>query len=77
MLVSGYVNGKIECERLEIITQGKVYGEVTSSEFIIEPGGQFVGESHVRGHQPLAQLSHEWDKILHAVPGETDQLKQA
>lgn len=58
VVVSGYVHGKIDCDRLEIVAQGKVYGEVTSQEFVIEPGGQFVGESHVRGNQPVPALDH-------------------
>lgn len=52
VLVSGYVHGKIDCERLEIVPKGKVFGEVLSQEFVIEPGGQFVGESHIKGSQP-------------------------
>lgn len=48
LLVSGEVRGRIECETLEIVESGKVFGEVASQGFIIEPGGQFVGESMSR-----------------------------
>lgn len=53
MLVSGLINGKVDCERLEIAPKGKVFGEITSAELVIQPGGQFVGESHVKGSEPI------------------------
>jgi cytoskeletal protein CcmA (bactofilin family) len=60
VVVSGYLHGKIECERLEIVATGKVFGEVHSKEFVIESGGQFIGESRIRERDaPIAALRHQ------------------
>ena len=59
LLVSGYVEGVIDCASLEIVAQGRVFGELHSDDFIIEAGGQFLGESHPRRDEPLAALQHE------------------
>ncbi|MBK5944307.1 MAG: polymer-forming cytoskeletal protein [Halorhodospira halophila] len=59
LLVSGYVEGVIDCASLEIVAEGRVFGELHSDDFIIEAGGQFLGESHPRREVPLAALQHE------------------
>ncbi len=58
MVVSGYAHGRIECDSLEIVNKGRVLGEVSSRSFVIEPGGQFVGESRSTDAESVAQLSH-------------------
>ncbi len=59
ILVSGYLEGVIDCASLEIVARGRVFGELHSDDFVIEPGGQFLGESHPRREAPLAMLQHE------------------
>ncbi len=59
LLVSGYVEGVVDCASLEIVAQGRVLGELHSDDFIIEPGGQFLGESRPRRQGPIAALSHQ------------------
>lgn len=59
ILVSGYVEGVIDCASLEIVAEGRVFGELHSDEFVIAPGGQFLGESHPRRDAPQAALGHE------------------
>lgn len=58
MVVSGFARGRIECDSLEIVDKGRVLGEVASRAFIIEPGGQFVGESRSTDEEAVAALSH-------------------
>lgn len=58
LMVSGHVQGRVECDSLEIVSTGRVYGEVASERFVIEPGGQFIGESLTRDKQPVAALSY-------------------
>lgn len=58
ILVSGSVRGRVECEHLEIVATGKVLGEVSSKAFVIEPGGQFVGESRSSGEEAVKALNH-------------------
>jgi cytoskeletal protein CcmA (bactofilin family) len=59
VVISGYLHGKVDCERLEIVASGKVFGEVNSQEFVIEPGGQFIGESRIRHEGPVPALRHQ------------------
>ena len=59
VMVSGYLRGNIEGERLEIVASGKVFGEVTSVQLVIEPGGQFAGESRVRNAAEAPALDHQ------------------
>src|SRR5690625_2438263 len=61
VVVSGYLHGQVECTRLEIVASGKVFGEVHSQEFVIEPGGQFIGESRIRDEGQVAALRHQLD----------------
>lgn len=76
IVVSGYMNGKIDCDRLEIVSNGKVFGEVTSRELIIEPGGQFIGESHVRGEEPpMHHLESDATKAATAKKPEPPSLE--
>jgi len=59
ILVSGYLRGKVDCDRLEIVADGKVFGEVTSQQLVIEAGGQFAGESQVKGMVAAPALDHQ------------------
>ncbi|MBA1146551.1 polymer-forming cytoskeletal protein [Ectothiorhodospiraceae bacterium WFHF3C12] len=59
LMVSGHVQGRVECESLEIVSTGRVYGEIASERFVIEPGGQFIGESLTRDKQAVAALSYK------------------
>lgn len=52
VLISGVMDGKIDADRLEIVATGQVSGEIRVREFVIESGGQFVGASQVKKHEP-------------------------
>lgn len=43
--LSGQLEGKVACERIEILSSGKLMGELISGELTIESGGKFVGHS--------------------------------
>lgn len=48
VVISGRFDGSIDAERLEIVSTGRVGGEVKVAELVIEPGGQFNGNSQIR-----------------------------
>jgi len=50
-MVSGEFSGLIESERLEIVSSGKVSGELLVEQLVIESGAQFNGTSKVRSEQ--------------------------
>ncbi len=45
IVVSGVVEGKVACEKIDILSTGKLLGEVICGEMMIEAGGKFIGES--------------------------------
>ncbi|CUU40386.1 MULTISPECIES: bactofilin family protein [Helicobacter] len=49
LIVSGRFVGNVVSSTLEIKPQGRVEGTATTSEFVIERKGVFVGESKVKG----------------------------
>ncbi len=57
-MVSGRVDGAIEAQRLEIVASGRVTGNVTVGQLVIESGAHFNGVSKIRGEEPPRQLSH-------------------
>ncbi|MEX0732313.1 MAG: polymer-forming cytoskeletal protein [Aquisalimonadaceae bacterium] len=58
IVVSGQIRGRVDCDHLEIVATGKVLGEVSSKAFVIEPGGQFVGESRSSDDEPVKALDY-------------------
>jgi cytoskeletal protein CcmA (bactofilin family) len=58
LVVSGELNGTVDCEWLEIVAGGRVNGEVTLESMIIESGGFFEGQSRRKNEQTRA-LAHE------------------
>ncbi len=48
IVIQGTVEGSVEANRVEIKTDGKVMGSITSTEFIIESHGIFEGESKMK-----------------------------
>ncbi|WP_082117527.1 polymer-forming cytoskeletal protein [Spongiibacter sp. IMCC21906] len=52
VLISGTMDGTIDADRLEIVASGLVTGGIKVREFVIESGGQFVGASQVKKHDP-------------------------
>lgn len=45
IFLSGKLEGKVACERIEILATGKLMGELISGELTIETGGKFIGQS--------------------------------
>lgn len=45
IVLSGVLEGKVACERIDILASGKLIGELICGEVTIEAGGKFIGES--------------------------------
>ena len=45
IVLSGVLEGKVACERIDILSTGKLIGELVSGEMTVEAGGKFIGES--------------------------------
>ncbi len=48
LLVSGYLEGNIQCEAITIFPSGQVIGNLCSSTLKLHPGGYYFGESTLR-----------------------------
>lgn len=46
IVLSGVLEGKVACEKLDILKTGKLIGELISGELTVETGGKFIGQSH-------------------------------
>lgn len=46
IVLSGTLEGKIACEKIDILATGKLIGELICSDFTVETGGKFIGQSH-------------------------------
>ena len=53
LIVQGFIEGSIESNRVEIKAGGRVSGEITSKELIIEAQGVFEGSSVVKDSQSV------------------------
>jgi len=70
IVLSGVLDGKVACEKIDILQTGKLIGELISGEFTVETGGKFIGQSHemteggmvVSLPDTFAQLKHVKDK---------------
>lgn len=74
LYVSGSFEGSISARRLEIVAGGRVEGDVVVSELVIEPGGQFNGNSRIREQEAGSprQLAHESKAAKPADKAEKD-----
>ena len=46
IVLSGVLDGKVACEKIDILQTGKLIGELISGELTVETGGKFIGQSH-------------------------------
>jgi len=59
LVVQGYVEGRVEADRVEIKAAGHVNGEITSIELVIESKGIFEGNSIVKNNANYVKPSSE------------------
>lgn len=46
IVLSGTLDGKIACDKIDILATGKLIGELICTDFTVETGGKFIGQSH-------------------------------
>jgi cytoskeletal protein CcmA (bactofilin family) len=63
VIVSGSFNGSIDSDNIEILPKGKLHGNVSTNEFVIERGGFFEGESKTKKTIPPHKLANMEKKI--------------
>lgn len=63
LTVNGLVDGKLDCNKVEILAQGKVIGEMKYNELIIETNGKFEGH----GVQKDSELKSRYNEIENKI----------
>jgi cytoskeletal protein CcmA (bactofilin family) len=48
LMVQGIIEGSVDADRIEIMSEGKLLGSIVSSELVIESSGLFEGESKIK-----------------------------
>ena len=59
LMVSGLFEGNVDCTSIEILAGGSVRGKVISKEFVIEPEGNFEGESRLKRDDIVSEEKEE------------------
>ena len=66
VVVSGNFKGGINCDRLEIVADGRVTGDLETEELVIEAGARFSGASRIKDEDPR-QLPYQPDEAGEAT----------
>ena len=66
LIISGFVEGEVDCNVLEVLTGGKFIGEAQYNEIMIEHHGAVEGTLKAKkDREPLARIKKkEGDKVL-------------
>ncbi len=62
LIISGVFEGTAECETIEILNSGNLIGNVVVKDLVIEPGGNFEGQSTRKKAKQQVQLENKSGK---------------
>ncbi|MGJ7093451.1 bactofilin family protein [Vibrio hannami] len=65
-IINGHFEGEVFARNIEILANGNLKGEVTSSELIIHKGGVFLGNSKTVTGEEVINLSDKKEKVKSA-----------
>ncbi|WP_375753953.1 polymer-forming cytoskeletal protein [Vibrio sp. HN007] len=65
-IINGLFEGEIFAKSIEILGNGQLKGEVSSSELIIHKGGVFLGNSKTVSDDEVINLSDKKEKVQNA-----------
>ncbi len=61
--VNGYIDGKIDCNEIAILSHGKVRGELKYNHLSIEPNGLFEGQGKLKNYTFSGRYAHVEESI--------------
>ena len=73
--LSGTLEGKVACEKIDILQSGKLIGELISGELTVETGGKFIGQSHEMTEGGMVVSLPETFAQLNMVNGKSPEPK--
>jgi cytoskeletal protein CcmA (bactofilin family) len=56
LVVSGFFDGKIDCDMIEILPGGRVLGQIFYKELVIERKGSFEGEGKIKSNTSSSDI---------------------
>lgn len=63
LVINGLFDGKIDCNKVQILSEGKVIGDMKYNELVIDPKGKFEG----RGVRKNSELESQYNDIEHKI----------
>lgn len=74
LIVNGLFDGKIDCNKVNILSRGKVIGEIRYNELEIERNGQFEGHG-IKKNSELKSRYNEIENKLNSILSSPNVLK--
>ena len=75
LIVSGLLDGKIDCNEVQILPDGKVIGNMQYNELIIEESGKFEGQGIRKGSNLKSKYDEVENKISNIILNNPQQLE--
>ncbi len=75
LIVSGLLDGKIDCNEVQILPEGKVIGNMKYNELIIEENGKFEGQGIRKGSKLESRYDEVENKINNIILSPAHQIK--
>ena len=75
LIVSGLLDGKIDCNQVQILSEGKVIGNMKYNELIIEEDGKFEGQGIRKGSNLTSKYDEVENKINNIILSPAQQLE--
>lgn len=67
IVINGLFDGKIDCESIQILSKGKVIGDISYTELVIEEDGKFEGHGVRKGSELQSRYGEIETKISNIV----------
>jgi len=75
IVINGLFDGKIDCENIQILSNGKVIGDIVYTELMIDSKGKFEGHGIRKGSE-LTSRYGEIEKKINNIVGNQFQIEQ-
>ena len=75
LIVSGLLDGKIDCNQVQILPDGKVIGDMKYNELIIEEDGKFEGKGIRKGSNLTSKYDEVENKINNIILNPAQQIE--
>lgn len=75
LIVSGLLDGKIDCNQVQILSEGKVIGNMKYNELMIEEDGKFEGQGIRKGSNLTSKYDEVENKINNIILSPAQQIQ--